>query len=437
MSLRVSGSKTGFGNLLDTLRYEARSKNPKSALSESGLKVAIVLYVFKQGEKIPHLSDWAANDDGGKLVRLICFVDGYTDSIPQFIEDDFNKSLNGGLTSDAVMSSSLGRYPVFTARNQQLPVPVPGDGILVSFSERRGVVYGIYEDFYSAAFMQTAAAMEGETGDSGAGGGNGVSRVLQNTQKLQEQAKSSTASGYFAKFKLAYNKDTFRNNLAKTMNELKAFSKQERKKLAFRIAAWDAVMGGDGHTISSDNKRTGFDCIGQNAKTLALAYYLTTGSPYVHPLGRGKTLQLVQDGKFVYSGFIHYLSFEGSNDLIYKQTGKPLNDLKLGSAGISKRFKVRDGYIGTFGHIYTLVDRIGDITIWCEGRTARTTRLTVMGGDGTAKNLNLADTDWSGMDESGVGRETNAYSKKFWGNGDGVPATKTPYAYIGELTDSW
>jgi len=439
MTFRTSGATSGFGNILDAIRYDIRSKQGGAAESRNGLKVGIVLYVFKKGEKISHLSNWSAGEAGDEFVRMICLVDGITDSIPPPIDADFQKSLGNSMTTTEALASSLGRFPVFVGRNQNLPVPLPGDSILVSLMEKGGVTYGVYEDFYLKSFVETTPGTPGAPGtaDLGAGGGNAVTRVLQRTPELEAVSAAGGSAGYFAKFKLSYSKDVFRGNLSKVANELKAFGAGERKKLAFRIAAWDAVMGGDTHTVVG-TQRTGFDCIGQNAKTLSVAYFLYTGTSYMLPLGgKDKPLQLVKDGKFVYSNFIHYLSFEGSNDLLYKPTTTALSSLPLGCAGISKRYKMRGTYVATFGHIYTLVDKIGEFTIWCEGRTGKTTRLTVMGGKGKAEDLDLSKTDWAGIDLGAVGRVTNDYSKKFWGNEAGIPATYVPFAYIGTLKEPW
>ena len=450
MTFRISGTTTGFGNVLDFIKSEARSKQGKDVEGKNGLKVGTVLYVFKSGEKIPPLSNWSAGESGDDISRVICIVPGVTDAIPIFIDEDFQKSLQNQMTSAEVFQSSLGRFPVFVARNKNLPIPLPGDSIFVSFIEIKGVTYGVYEDYYLKAVFAAVDPVTGlplppgtpgaVPGPLGAGGGNAVTRTLKRSPELEAMAKSGGAAGYFAKFKLAYNKDAFRNNMAKTMGELKAFGDSERKKLAFKIAAWDGVMGGDYHAIipGPPEKREGFDCIGQNSKILAIAHYLYKGVPYMHPLGRKeKPLQLIQNGKFVYSGFIHYLSFEGSNDLIYVKSTAALTSLPLGAAGISKRFGMRGTYVATFGHIYTLVDTIGEFTIWCEGRTAKTTRLTVMGKNGQPADLDLSTTEWSGMDEGAVGRVTNAYSQMFWKNKEGVPESNIPYAYIGVLKESW
>lgn len=449
MTFRTSGATKGFGNVLDAVRQDIRSKQGEEPESKTGLKVGLVLYVFKKGEKIPHMSNWTAGESGDEFVRVICSVVGITDAIPPFLEADLKKSIGNSMTTAEAISSSLGRFPVFVGRNKDLVVPVPGDRILVSFLEQRGVSYGVYEDYYLKS-VTTIPPEQGGTmglpgvpgaplGPLGAGGGNAITRILKRTPELEAAAKTGGASGYFARFKLSYNKDAFRGNLTKVMEELKQFSDSERKSLAFKIATWDAIMGGDTHTIESGtNKRTGFDCIGQNSKVLALSHFLYKGVPFQHPLGRKeKPMQLVVDGKFKYSGYIHYLSFEGSNDLIYKPTTTALKDLPLGAAGISKRFKDRNGYIATFGHIYTLVDHIGDFTIWCEGRTAKTTRLTVMGGKGQVADLDLSKTEWSGIDEGAVGRVTDDYSRKFWKNEVELPPAYTPYAYIGVLKEPW
>jgi hypothetical protein len=443
MTFRTSGAINGFGNILDAIRYDIRSKQGGSPESKNGLKIGIVLYVFKKGEKIPHMSNWTAGESGDDFVRMICLVEGVTESIPSFVETDFQKSLQNQMTSAEALSSSLGRFPVFVGRNKDLPVPLPGDSVLVSFLEQRGVSYGVYEDYYLKSVMSISESEQNgfavASSELGAGGGGSTTRVLQRTPELEQMAKSGGSSGYFARFKLSYNKDVFRGNLTKVMEELRQFSNSERKALSFQIAAWDAVMGGDTHTIDeTTSKRTGFDCIGQNAKVLALAHFLYKGTPYQHPLGgKEKPLQLVKDGKFVYNNYIHYLSFEGSNDLIYKPTTIQLRELPLGSAGISKNYKNRNGYIATFGHIYTLVDHIGDFTIWCEGRTGKTTRLTVMGGNGQVSDLNLATTIWSGIDEGGVGRVTDEYSRKFWKNKEELPLAYIPHAYIGVLKEPW
>ena len=170
MTFRTSGSTSGFGNILDSIRYDIRSRQGEVPESKTGLKVGIVLYVFKKGEKIPHMSNWTAGESGDEFVRVICVVDGITDQIPPFLESDFVKSLKNEMTSTEAISSSLGRFPVFVGRNKDLPVPTPGDSILVSFLEQRGVSYGVYEDYFLKSITTIPPEQGGAAGSSGTQG---------------------------------------------------------------------------------------------------------------------------------------------------------------------------------------------------------------------------------------------------------------------------
>lgn len=167
--VRTSGSTSGFGNILDVLRYKAGHDG--SGVDISGIRLGTVLYVFKQGEKVPHLSDWSAGASikkDVKLARVICHVDGVTDHIPGFTQEDLDASANGSLNSATILDSSIGRFPVFVARNDTLVEPAVGDAILVSWTNLNGVYYGVYEDF-----VESGHAATGSSGSPGSAGTSG------------------------------------------------------------------------------------------------------------------------------------------------------------------------------------------------------------------------------------------------------------------------
>jgi hypothetical protein len=165
MTERTSGSLTGFGNILEDVKRT--SLGAEKTEIPSGLVPATVLYVFKQGEKLPHLSNWTGGEVGDDIKAAICSVEGYTDSLSSFKQEDLKKSFDGEMTSIQALNSSFGSYPVFVGRNKSLPEPKAGDSILVSFLKKKGVVYGVYEDFYAKSVAGVGTLPDGSPAPSG------------------------------------------------------------------------------------------------------------------------------------------------------------------------------------------------------------------------------------------------------------------------------
>lgn len=432
MTKRTSGSISGFGNYLDDVKKNVRDGLGTKPTSTAGLKVARVLYVYRQGENADQLKDWSyGSTENSQNTKIICEVDGITDYFSPITEEDFNNSLSGQLNAQTVRQTSIYQYPLFVSRNVTLPVPKVGDFVLVSFSDSNGINFGFYEDFYQNSAGRPTFGTGQVASFSQQGPALSSGRALGGSSFGQPVTIGAAESDLFGFFKKTYNKQSFRfgGGLEIWKNKLSTLSETERIALSFRIATWDAVMGGDFHT---NPPFTGFDCLGQNAKTVSLARYLQTGVPLEIPVGKNKSFSYIKDGKFFDNSMKAYLSFAYSAEAMYSDVGH-LDHLmaERGFAVIQNKYNKRGNDILKQGHIKTMVDRIGSSgTVWCNGTSMGRTTLIICG------EKSIKNTQWEGIDEGKVrymttgqifAVKTNQITLPF------IPARYEPRTWMGEL----
>lgn len=438
MTKRTSGSTSGFGNYLDDVKKNIRDGLGTRPTSSSGLKVARVLFVYRQGENADQLKDWSyGSAENSQNIKVICEVDGITDYFSPVTEEDFNKSLSGQLNSQLVRQTSIYQYPLFVSRSRSLPEPKVGDFILVSFSDSNGINFGFYEDFYqdsngrpTFSTTQTPAIAEASPSEP----------VYSSKRVLGPESSSQvgpmtivggTEAELFYEFKKTYNKQSFRygGGLDVWYKKISVLPQSGKIAISYRIATWDAVMGGDFHT---NPPYTGFDCTGQNGKIVSIARYLQTGTALQIAVNNKKKMSYIENGNFVDTPWKGYLSFSYSVEKMYSDVGH-LDHLRAdyGAAIVQNKWVRIGNYIVKKGHIKTLVDKIDNIgTVWCNGTSMGRTTILVCGVK------SIKNTQWEGIDEGKVSYvsaekmfsvRTNAFTIPL------IPSTYKPRTWLGEL----
>lgn len=171
--MSIGGSQdTSFGSHVDTLRQIAKREGNRPVEGVDGLKLAQVLYVFGEDEKVNVMQDYSVyipkkENEKSKLVKIIARIPTIHDIYEEPTDELLKQSREKASGFDYKMTPIFD-FPVFIALNEDVGLPAVGNYVWVQYNQTSSSKFGV---FVSIAEGKYEGKPEGGTTGGGASGG--------------------------------------------------------------------------------------------------------------------------------------------------------------------------------------------------------------------------------------------------------------------------